>query len=95
MKKNKGIFVAYVLIIVAAVPVFRYFYIYYFDSQFLEYIGFVLIRIFLSVPILIFSGVFLLSNKGNQQKIIGTLSLILGVTWAIILAKALLAEMGY
>jgi hypothetical protein len=81
MIKKYILYVLFMLIGLAAYPIIRYYYFLFFNRYTQESSFFVTMRVFVSVPLLLFSGFILV--RYYRQWIIGLFSIILGLWFMV------------
>ena len=90
--KRYSVYIFYIAILFAFIPVVRYFYFLFFDPYTRELSFFINVRVYLSAPLLIFSGIILLLFYKRYAKYVGWASLIVGLFFLGILIKAIFEE---
>ena len=97
IKKNDSIIILSVYLVAAffAFPILRYILLFTLQLDPLASDEFVLIRVFLSGPVLILLGFFLSTNfKGIIHRFFGILFLLGGCAWIIVLIETAITEAG-
>jgi len=92
-KKNISLWLCYIFSTVFAFPVFRYLFCYILRFKPKAEDEFILVRVLFSGPMLILIGAFLIIKFMKIHRVLGLLTMLVGLIWLIAVFNAVMSEL--